>query len=141
MKDWTLSRISPHRAPGVLTVFHREAESHWPETARAYWGGHLDGVETFRCSRDAVVHHGTVNDKVYFFKILSIRSRRFDGLKHVIKKSRGRRALLEGEALREAGFQTPETVCLMEYRRGGMVRGSAIVTEAVEPSENLQAWF
>jgi hypothetical protein len=76
----------------------------------------------------------------FYFKRYLIRDWR-DVLKHAFRPSRARRALQRGEELTQLGIHTPRAVCLIEEKRGGFVRGSALVTETIDNAPNLRAWL
>ena len=136
LTDWVHEVRDNAAGPGRLHVWHRRDQPGWSDHAVAYWAGRLDGLSVVPSSRFAVVHRG----RGCYLKRFVVRGWG-DALKHVVRPSRARRALLGGGALERAGFHAPRPVCLIEERVAGVIRGSALVTEEVVDAPDLRSWL
>lgn len=139
---WVAASVQAGRGR-TLTVHHRAGDDRWVELARAYWGGRLAGLEPVASSRFSVIHRGRVppDGRLCFFKRFLVRGWR-DWIKHQVRPSRARRALVRGEQIAALGFATARPLCLIEERRpGGGAGPSGLVTEAIEQAPSLQAWI
>jgi hypothetical protein len=134
-------RVEYSLAGGRLVVEHREGNAVWAEVALRYWRGEMPKLETVASSGWTVIHRGEVEGiaGVFYFKRFLLRDWR-DILKHIVRASRARRALMRGEELRREGFLTPKPCCLIEETRGGIVRSSALVAEAFD-APSLLRWI
>ena len=59
----------------------------------------------------------------------------------MIQMSRAKRALIRGEEIQALGFSSPRVLCLIEERRAGFVRQSALITEAIHDASNIRDWL
>jgi hypothetical protein len=128
------------RTPGGarLRVHHRAGDDRWADLAAAYWDGRMPGLDRVKSSRFAVVHAGPVppDGRACFFKRFLLRGAA-DWLKHWVRPSRARRALVSGERIRRLGFVAPVPLCLIEERRCGPGQ-TALVTEAIEGARSVR---
>jgi hypothetical protein len=108
----------------------------------AYWEQRLDGLCTVTSSRQALVQRGWVAalGQSCYFKRFLLRNKR-DWLKHLVRASRSRRTARQGDLLRACGFATPQTFCIIEARRAGMVVQSAIIMEACDSAVSVRDWL
>ncbi len=63
------------------------------------------------------------------------------GLKHLVRRHRGRQAWLSAHGLLVRGFGTPLPLALVEVRRGGLVRGSFLLTRFEPDAPDLHAYW
>jgi tRNA A-37 threonylcarbamoyl transferase component Bud32 len=112
----------------------------WKRLGLCFWQGRLPGLAAVRSSPEAVVHVGDVasDGRRYYFKRFLMRSAA-DRVKHLVRRSRARRAWLGGARMAEQGLHVPPVVCVVEERVYGVVRGSGLVTEAVPGALPLDA--
>jgi hypothetical protein len=96
----------------------------------------LNGLAPVPSSPSAILHRGLG----CYFKRFAVRGWR-DALKHMVRPSRARRALLGGARLEGAGFHAPRAVGLIEERVFGRVRASALATEEVTGAPDLRSWL
>lgn len=127
---------------GRLDIYHRSGEDQWVDLALAYWQGKLNGLSVVKSSRSAIVHKGSLNQdsSMFYAKRFLVRDRS-DWIKHMIKMSRAKRALIRGEEIQALGFSSPRALCLIEERRAGFVRESALITEAIHDASNIRDWL
>ncbi len=116
----------------TLTIHTPSEEPHWNTLGLCFWQGRLTGLEAVCASPEAIVHVGGVaaSPRRFYFKRFLMRSPA-DRVKHLIRRSRAWRAWQGGALLVRHGLPAPRTVCVVEERVYGMVRGSGLVTEAV----------
>jgi tRNA A-37 threonylcarbamoyl transferase component Bud32 len=134
-------RVTRTASGARLDVHHRTGDDRWVAIAAAYWDGLLPGLRGVASSRFAIVHRGRVSgdDGACFFKRFLLRGWR-DWLKHWVRSSRARRALVRGEQVRALGFDAPRALCLIEERRRGGVGPTALVSEAIEGARSMREW-
>jgi tRNA A-37 threonylcarbamoyl transferase component Bud32 len=131
--SWTRSRDVQGRA---LDIYCPEGKEEWVGLAKRYWDDALDGVTEIKrhdwggVTRSCVVPgFGTC-----FFKRFTIRSLRF-----LHKPRRARNTLRLQTYAAKRGFGVPETLCLMERRRLGIVLESLVVLAEVKDSHSLSS--
>jgi tRNA A-37 threonylcarbamoyl transferase component Bud32 len=142
IKGWVkVVRKAPLEA-GHLEIYHRPGEDQWVDLALAYWQGKLNGLTVVKSSRSAIVHKGSLNQdsSTFYAKRFLIRDLS-DWIKHMIQPSRAKRALIHGEEIQTLGFSSPRALCLIEERRAGFVRQSALITEAIYEAPNIWDWL
>ncbi|MBN1270506.1 MAG: hypothetical protein JXB04_13030, partial [Kiritimatiellae bacterium] len=135
--------VVPGKTPAArLHMRYRPDTGDWSTWAPAYWEGRLPGLREISSSRHARVECAELPDDgpPCYFKRYFLRDWR-DVLKHLFRPARARRALLAGEQVAALGFQVPPPLCLIEERRLGRTRASALITAAVENAPDVRAWL
>lgn len=119
-------------AGNLLDVYCRRDEGEWIDHATWYWSQKHEGLARVPSAETSILHVGTVpgSSDTFFFKRFLARDWR-DFIKDLVRPSRARRALLGDESIRLLGHIAPRPVCLLEERVFGVLRSSALVTEAV----------
>lgn len=127
---------------GHSEIYQRPREDQWVELALAYWQGKLNGLTVVQSSHFSIVHKFSVmpGSLTCYVKRFLIRDWS-DWIKHMIQMSRAKRALIRGEEIQALGFSSPRVLCLIEERRAGFVRQSALITEAIHDASNIRDWL
>ena len=127
---------------GRLGIYHRQGDDQWVDLALAYWQGKLNGLTLVESSGSSVVHkyRVTSDSLTCYIKRFLIRDWS-DWIKHVVRMSRAKRALIRGEEIQALGFSTPPALCLIEESRALIVRQSALITEAIHDAPNIREWL
>jgi tRNA A-37 threonylcarbamoyl transferase component Bud32 len=137
-RSWRVKRIPAPRGGKLMIAFRADGDQ-WVGIAADYWRDRLGGLEEVRCSLYADVRRGRVegDETIYYFKRFHMRGWR-DYIKHRFRASRARRAMRGAEMAGALGFDVPETVCLIEHRKWGMVVESALVTRDLGAAGKMQ---
>ena len=128
--------------PEHLAVLYRAGERHWVDIALAFYRDALPGLERVDSAKTAKVYRGHVEDAgvpCYFKRYLN--REWVDPLKDLLRASRARRALINGEMCRDLGFHVPRARCLLERRRNGWLTYCALVNEAVDNAPIVRDWL
>jgi len=133
------------RGPGWRGTLHIWQPNDGPLSCgllSTYWAGALEGLSPCRSSRYALVQYRPAGPDAppCYFKRFLMRGLR-DHLKHCFRASRARRAVRGDRLLQAAGLGVPDTLALLEQRWFGLVRGSAVVTRALEDYSDTYDWF
>ena len=134
MKNWV--KAVKKLSPGHLKIYHRPGDDKWVDLAFSYWKGELTSLTEVESSQFAVVHEGSIGALSCYFKQYLIRDYK-DRIKHIIRPSRARRALINGEMVQSSGFNSPRALCLIEEYRFGIVYQSALITEAINDAPSV----
>lgn len=138
MKGWV--KVEKKLFRGYLKIYHRPGEDRWVDIAVSYWKGKLTPLTRIESSHSAVLHKGNVEALTCYFKRYLIRDFK-DMIKHIIRPSRARRALRGDEEVQASGFNSPRALCLMEEHISGLLRQSALVTEAIDGAPSATYWI
>ena len=138
MKGWV--KVEKKLFRGYLEIYHRPGEDKWVDIAVSYWEGGMTHLTKVESSQFAVVHEGNVGALSCYFKRYLIRDYR-DGIKHIIRPSRARRALRGDEKVQSYGFNSPRALCLIEERISGLLRQSVLVTESIKDAPSVSYWI
>ena len=65
----------------------------------------------------------------------------WDFVKHIFRKSRGRRAFDAAEMLEDCGIETPEAIALMEKKAGPICLKNLLITREVQDTHQLYDYF
>lgn len=137
-KEWM---HESHAAPegGRLDVYCPVSNPEWIPIGLEWWRRHLHGLEQVRD------HHwgGRVecgmagaDGTLCYFKRFTARNPRY-----LYKVQRARHAVVHEHHIRRFGFNVPDTVCLLERRRFGIVVESGMLSLAVRDSHKVSQIF
>lgn len=138
MKGWV--KVEKKLFRGYIKIYHHSGEDRWVDIAVSYWEGGMTPLTRVESSQSAVVHEGNVEALSCYFKRYLIRDFK-DRIKHIIRPSRARRAMRSDEKVQSYGFNSPRSLCLIEERRYGFLRQSALVTEAIKDAPSVSYWI
>jgi Lipopolysaccharide kinase (Kdo/WaaP) family. len=138
MKGWV--KVEKKLFRGYLKIYHRPGDGKWVDLAFPYWQGELTSLTRIESSQSAVVHEGNVEALPCYFKRYLIRDFK-DRIKHIIRPSRARRAMRGDAKVQSCGFNSPRVLCLIEERISGLLRQSALVTEAIKGAPSVSYWI
>ncbi len=128
MPDHWITVDRPAAEGGRIYVHVPRTCASWAETGLAYWRGALSELELVRRHDwGGRVERGRAgpDDALCYFKRFTPTSPRY-----LYKVQRARHTVLHEERIRRLGFGAPETVCLLERRRLGLVIESAVISLA-----------
>jgi hypothetical protein len=140
IREWT--RCVLREPAGRLTILHPPGGEVWRDVALRFARGELSGLQTVKSAPSNRVGRGEIAGVpgIYFFKWYTPTGTE-DRLKQTFRGTRALRAALRGADLNDAGFHAPETVCVIEQRRGGIVTGCGLITLAIPDAPAVREWL
>ncbi len=137
MKTWLKKTINlPHGQIGKICIYVPKDKSAWLNHGLEFWLGNLKGLTKVASSPAAKVYLGKVADDSgkYYFKKCLMRNTK-DRFKHLFRASRGRRAVMGDELLRNCDHNAPISVCLIEEKKFGITVCSGVITKAIQNAQ------
>jgi len=138
MDGWV--KVVKKLSRGYLKIFCRPGDEKWVNLALSYWQGEITDLTRVKSSPHAIVYEGTVMAQSCYFKRYTMRGIS-DRIKHILRPSRARRDLINGEMIQSLGFYSPHSLCLIEECRAGFVQQSALITGAIKDALSVTCWI